>query len=58
VWRLRLKRTYIDAIIEHAIERTTSLVVERRRTKVRIAGVNRWTARQQGVRKGWAAVIL
>ena len=37
---------------------TVSLVVERRRTEVRIAGVNRWAARQQRVRKGWAAVIL
>ena len=35
-----------------------SLVVERRRMEVRIAGVNRWAARQQRVRKGWAAVIL
>ena len=26
--------------------------------EVRIAGVNRWAARQQRVRKGWAAVIL
>ena len=26
--------------------------------KVRIAGINRWAARQQRVRKGWAAVIL
>ena len=26
--------------------------------EVRIAGVNRWAARQQCVRKGWAAVIL
>ena len=37
---------------------TASLVVERRRSEVRIAGVNRWAARQQRVRKGWAAVIL
>jgi hypothetical protein len=57
-WRLRLQGTYIDATIEHAIERTASLVVERRRTEVRIAGVNRWAPRQQRVRKGWAAVIL
>ena len=57
-WRLRLKRTYIDATIEHAIEMTASLVVERRRSEVRIAGVNRRAARQQCVRKGWAAVIL
>ena len=35
-----------------------SLVFERRRTEVRIAGVNRWAARQQRVRKGWAPVIL
>ena len=26
--------------------------------EVRIAGVNRWAARQQRVREGWAAVIL
>jgi hypothetical protein len=26
--------------------------------EVRIAGVNRWAARQQRVRKGWTAVIL
>ena len=58
MWRLHLKRTYIDATIEYAIERTASLVVERRRTKVRIAGINRRAARQQRVRKGWAAVIL
>ena len=58
VWRLHLKRTYIDATIEYAIERTASLVVERRRTKVRIAGINRRAARQQRVRKGWAAVVL
>ena len=37
---------------------TASLVVERRRSEVRIASVNRWAARQQRVRKGWAAVIL
>ena len=37
---------------------TISLVVRRRRSEVRIAGVNRWAARQQRVRKGWAAVIL
>jgi hypothetical protein len=37
---------------------TASLVVERRRSKVRIAGVNRWAARQQRMRKGWATVIL
>ena len=55
---MRLKRTYIDATIEHAIERTASLVVERRWSEVRIAGVNRWAARQQRVREGWAAVIL
>ena len=34
-----------------------SLVVERRRMEVRIAGINRRAARQQRVRKGWAAVI-
>jgi hypothetical protein len=55
---LHLKRTYIDATIEHAIEMTISLVVERWRSEVRIAGVNRWAARQQRVRKGWAAVVL
>ena len=37
---------------------TISLVVRRRRSEVRIAGVNCWAARQQRVRKGWAAVIL
>ena len=26
--------------------------------EVRIAGVNRWAARQQRVRKGWTAVVL
>ena len=26
--------------------------------EVQIAGINRWAARQQRVRKGWAAVIL
>jgi hypothetical protein len=31
-------------------QRTASLVVERRWIEVRIAGVNRWTARQQRVR--------
>ena len=48
----------MDATVGHAIERTASLVVERRWAEVRIAGVNCWAARQQRVRKGWAAVIL
>ena len=57
-WWLHLKRTYIDATVEHAIEMTASLVGERRRSEVGITGINRWAARQQRVRKGCAAVIL
>jgi hypothetical protein len=55
---LHLKRTYIDPTIEHAIEMTAPLIVERRWTEVWIPGVNRRATRQQRVRKGWAAVAL
>jgi hypothetical protein len=37
---------------------TASRVGGRRWTEVRIAGVNRWAARQQRVRDRWATVIL
>lgn len=37
---------------------TVSLIGGRWRNEVRIASVNRWAARQQRVRRGWATVVL
>jgi len=43
---LHFKGTYVDATIHNAIKARAALVEERWRSKVRIAGVDSWTARQ------------
>ena len=55
---LHFKRTDVDATIHHAIKARAALVVERRRSKARVACVNSRAAGQQRMREGWAAVVL
>src|SRR5205814_1563822 len=55
---LNLKRAFIDPTIHDAIKHWPALVEERWRSEVRITCINSWTARQQRVRKGGAAVQI
>jgi hypothetical protein len=55
---LHFKRTFVDATVHDTIKTRATLVEERRRSKVRIACVNRRTAGQQRVGKGGTAIIL
>jgi hypothetical protein len=55
---LHFKGAFIDAIIHDAGKTLLALVEKRRRSEVRVTRVDGGTARQQGVCKGWAAVVL
>ena len=55
---MRLKRTDIDTTVEYATKTRAALVVERWRSEVRIACVNRWATWQQRVGKGPSTVVL
>src|SRR6266853_4774586 len=55
---LYFKCAFIDAIIHNARKALPALVEKRRRSKVRVARVNRRTVGQQRVRKDWPAVVL
>src|SRR5438309_1523357 len=56
--RLHFKRADIDATIEHTNKRSAALVIEGRRSKLRVARINRRTAGQQLMRESWAAIVL
>jgi hypothetical protein len=55
---LHFKRADVDATIHYAIETRSTLIKERRRRELGIARFNGRTARQQRVRKRWAAITL
>jgi hypothetical protein len=55
---LHLKRSDVDATVEHANKSGPALVVVRRRSEVRIACVDGRATRHEFMGKGWAAVIL
>jgi hypothetical protein len=55
---LHFKRANIDAAVAHPPKNRTALIVQRRRSKVRVTCINGRATRQEFMGKGWAAVIL
>jgi hypothetical protein len=55
---LHLERAYVDVKVSYTVKIWAALVVRRRRSKVRIALVNRRAAGQQCMRERRAAVVL
>jgi hypothetical protein len=55
---LYLKRALVDATVHNAWMSCAALIEKRRRRKVRIAGIDGGTVRQQRMRQGAPAVIL
>ena len=55
---MHFKRADVDATIEHTNKRSAALVIEGRRSKLRVARINRRTAGQQLMRESWAAIVL
>jgi hypothetical protein len=54
---LHFKRAFVDATIHYAVEARTALIVQRRRSEVRVTCINGRATRQEFMGKGWAAVI-
>src|SRR6266540_77809 len=55
---LHFKRPDVDPAVDDAIKPGAALVVERRRSEVRVACIDGRTAGQQRVREGWSTVVL
>src|SRR5207249_2138178 len=55
---LRFESADIDATVHHARKTRSALIVVRRRSKVRIAGIDGRAARQQCVGEGPTAIVL
>ena len=55
---MHFKRADVDATIHDAIEAWSTLIVQGRRGKIRITGINRRTTRQKRVSDCRASVVL
>jgi ribosomal protein L21 len=55
---LHFKRAFVDPTVHDAIKTRAALIEERRRSKIRVACVNRRTAQQQRMGQRRPAVVL
>src|SRR5207249_5059546 len=55
---LHFKRAFVDTTVHDAVEPWPALVEKRRRSEVRVAGINSCAARQQCMRECRTAIVL
>jgi hypothetical protein len=55
---LHFKRAFIDTTVHDAIKAGPTLIIERRRGKVRIASINGWAATQKFMCECPATIVL